>query len=185
MENDFPDDSLRRGGPYENGAQCAANCAVNAVCSSSANVFGPFSGNLYQSPVLAAPPGSPYNRFSSATFRVGPYVDNAFIYIGAYFSSEAAAAFESSPTRWAIWATGEEDGQGNVTRYRELVADSGWVFGQPKADCIPPFPTSASQSAAVVQGSFEAIDHPRCFEVVVQSPCNLTHWYYQFVARTF
>jgi hypothetical protein len=139
---------------------------------------GPVFG-IYQSRVAEGGANNPASRFAYTTYSAGPGVSNVVLFYG-YIPDLGTLL---SPLRWMVYATGEDDGFGNVIRYRELLIDTGWVGMNPKGDCEPPFPQIDSQTAGTLQANFEAIDRPRCFEVVVFAPCFLTRWYYQVLAR--
>jgi hypothetical protein len=180
MEDAAPDDTLRWGGPYTNGTACALNCTATK-CVASNPTLGPFSGVDYQTPVVDVGVGGAANgRFSHITWSVGPRV-NRLAFIGGAL---ADLGTELSPTRFMIYATGEEDGSGNVVRYRELLQDTGYLFAGRNDSCLPPFPPPANSGiGAQPFVFFEPIDFNRCFEVVVMSPCKLTRWFYQMSLR--
>ncbi len=180
MNDPFPDDTLRRGGPFANGTECAAVCKANQCGGGFGNsgMTGPVFG-IYQGRVVEGGANNPASRYYYTTYRVGPDVSNVALFYG--YIPEPGSLL--SPLRWMVYATGEEDGFGNVIRYRELLIDTGWIGVNPRDDCEPPFPQIDSQTSAVSQANFEAIDRSRCFEVVVFCPCFLTRWYFQLLVR--
>jgi hypothetical protein len=176
MVGPVPDDTLRRSGPYPNGTTCALDCKTNQ-CAIASNLLGPFLGGGYQSRVIdVGIGGAPNGQFSHIVYRSGPRVSRFALGIGVI----ADPGTLLSPTRFIAYATGEEDGAGNVIRYRQLLLDTGYVFAGLNDTCVPPFPPGNTSSVGVLPFVFfEPIEFPRCFEVVVMSPCRLTRWFYQ------
>ena len=143
-------------------------------------MLGPFFGGDYNTRIIQGGiQGGRDARFSDLIHRAGPRVRRIVLVL--FLLAEPGLVL--SPTRFTVLATGEDDGFGNVIRYREVLIETGWIFAEPKDSCEPPFAPVTSISPGALPFVFiEPIDFPRCFEVIVESPCGFTIWGYQLFA---
>lgn len=171
MGDSFPNLMRYVSGPHASEADCAPQC-TNVTCYANY----PINPSTQQGPDIRNwIYGLPRN-YSSLNFSIVAGVNNIVMSYGIVPNGGTQPA----PTRFLLWDYGDYDASGNVIRQRSLLGDSGWIGGTPPS-CSGSWPFGFSRFQMRVTKT--ALSTPSCLTVQVISPCNVSDWGYQILAR--